>query len=334
MNVDLPGVGDGFALISSMKVESVSDAEFKFVVSPLMPGFGITLGNAMRRVLLSSVKGSAVSSVEISGVIHEFSFISGVKEDVTNILLNIKQLVIRNLGVNESGCMHLNTDSSGPVTAAKIDCGGSFEVVNKDLVICNLSAGSTLEMKMNVTSGRGYVSVENNLQDKYSVNNVIPIDVTYGPVKCVNFSVNSSRVGNFTDYDELILQVGTNMTITPQDAVSTAAKILQDQFKCFTSCVQDVQDGILHSSSEVIGDKSVDDTVLLAKVEELDLSVRSYNCLKNANIVYISDLVNKSLSDLLKYPNFGKKSANEIQKALSDRGLSLCDAPFNFSNDA
>lgn len=326
-NVNI-GVAENLVLPSSIKIKNICEGEaLEFVIEPLAPGFGITLGNAIRRVLLSSMKGCAVSAIEIESVIHEFSFIPGIKEDLTNILLNVKQIVIKNIGQSE-GQIHLNVSNPGPVTAGMINCSNNFEIVNKGLVICTLSAGASVKMKMKVTSGSGYVPAENSLQDKYSINNTIPLDAVYSPIKKVNFSVSNSRVGNFTDYDKLELYIESNGAISPQQALSAAAKILQDQLKCFVEIKKEKIEpevGETVSSSTEISKIYGEDfnPNLTCKIDELDLSVRSHNCLKNENIIYIGDLVTKSEYDLLKTPNFGRKSLQEINNALASRGLSL-----------
>ena len=272
------------------------------VGEPLERGFGMTLGNAIRRVLLSSLQGAAVTGIRIDGVLHEFSSINGVREDVTDIVLNVKQLAIR---------------MPGEVTASQIQTTGDIEIANPDLVLCTLDDGATLNMEFTVQVGRGYVPAAMNRPEDAPIG-FIPIDAIYSPVRRVAYRVEPTRVGQVTDYDRLVLNVETDGTVAPDDAVAVAARILQDQLQLFINfdeprqrVVEDVQDDLPFNRN------------LLRKVDELELSVRSANCLKNDNIVYIGDLVQKSEQEMLRTPNFGRKSLNEIKEVLASMGLGL-----------
>jgi DNA-directed RNA polymerase subunit alpha len=286
------------------------------VAEPLERGFGMTLGNAIRRVLLSSLQGAAVTGIRIDGVLHEFSSINGVREDVTDIVLNVKQLAIRMPG---EGIKRLNLTAKGPgeVTAGQIQTTGDIEIANPDLVLCTLDDGATLNMEFTVQVGRGYLPAAMNRPEDAPIG-FIPIDAIYSPVRRVAYRVEPTRVGQVTDYDRLVLNVETDGTVAPDDAVAVAARILQDQLQLFINfdeprqrVVEDVQDDLPFNRN------------LLRKVDELELSVRSANCLKNDNIVYIGDLVQKSEQEMLRTPNFGRKSLNEIKEVLASMGLGL-----------
>ena len=286
------------------------------VAEPLERGFGQTLGNALRRVLLSSLQGAAVTAVKIEGALHEFSSLQGVQEDVTDIILNIKQLAIR---MPSEGTKRLTLEATGPgeVTAGQIQVAGDIEVANPELVICTLDDGARFSMELTVSTGKGYVPASENRTEDQEIG-VIPVDAIYSPVRRVAFQVQPTRVGQRTDYDKLVLTVETDGTVAPDDAVALAARILQDQLQLFINFdepreakVQEVQDDLPFNRN------------LLRKVDELELSVRSANCLKNDNIVYIGDLVQKSEQEMLRTPNFGRKSLNEIKEVLASMGLSL-----------
>lgn len=284
------------------------------VAEPLERGFGITLGNALRRVLLSSLQGAAITSVRIEGVLHEFSSIPGVREDVTDVILNLKTLAIRVGGLDKK---KLTLKAKGPavVTASMIEAPGDVEIINGDAVICTLDSGAKLDMEMIVETGKGYVSAAQNRPEDAPIG-LIPVDALYSPIKRVSYKVENSRVGQVTDYDKLSLFVETDGTVQAEDAVAFAARILQDQLQQF----------INFEEQEVEETKKESDDLpfspyLLKKVEELELSVRSANCLKNDNIVYIGDLVQKTESEMLKTPNFGRKSLNEIKEVLASMGL-------------
>jgi DNA-directed RNA polymerase subunit alpha len=283
---------------------------------PLERGFGLTLGNALRRVLLSSLQGAAVTSIQIDGILHEFSSIPGVREDVVDIVLNVKGLSIRTL--NE-GPARLELKASGPgeVTAAKISCPGGVEVLNPDLVICTLDKGASISMELMVDTGKGYVPAAQNRPEDAPIG-LIPVDALYSPVRKVAYRVENSRVGQVTDYDRLGLDVETDGTVTPEDAVALAARILQDQLQLFINFEEPQSVTAESAAVEPAFNKN-----LLRKVEELELSVRSANCLKNDNIIYIGDLVQNSEAEMLRTPNFGRKSLNEIKEVLAQMGLHL-----------
>ncbi len=312
------------ALIKPKKIELItdkyitSDRKSTLVIKPLERGFGVTLGNALRRVLLSSLQGSAVVSIKIENALHEFSSIPGVVEDVTDIVLNIKQLRIKSKTFNP---VALEIKVQGPkvVTAADIIENHNVEILNKDLVICTLSEGNSLNMILNVEVGKGYISVEKREEQEKEIG-VIPIDALFSPVERVKYTVENARVGQMIDYDQLYLEVTTDGSITPEDAVSCAATILQDQLDSFiTFRVQGTKkEEIIEEEEELPFDNN-----LLKKVDELEFSVRSANCLKNDNILYVGDLVQKTEADMLKTPNFGRKSLNEIRDLLSKMGLHL-----------
>ena len=286
------------------------------VAEPLERGFGMTLGNALRRVLLSSLQGAAVTAVQIDGVLHEFSSIPGVREDVTDIVLNVKQLAVRMPG---EGTKRLSLTAKGPgeVTAAQIQVSGDIEISNPDLVLCTLDDGATLSMEFTVQSGRGYVPASMNRPEDAPIG-FIPVDAIFSPVRRVAYRVEPTRVGQVTDYDRLVLDVETDGTVAPDDAVAVAARILQDQLQLFINFDEPRQ-----RVAEEVQDDLPFNRNLLRKVDELELSVRSANCLKNDNIVYIGDLVQKSEQEMLRTPNFGRKSLNEIKEVLASMGLGL-----------
>ncbi len=286
------------------------------VAEPLERGFGLTLGNALRRVLLGSLQGAAVTSVQIDGVLHEFSSIPGVQEDVTDIVLNIKSMGLRMHG---DGPKRVRLAATGPggITASMIETGHDIEVMDPDLVICTLDQGAKIDLEMTVEIGKGYVPSTQNRPEDAPIG-LIPMDAVYSPVRKVSYSVDNTRVGQVTDYDKLIMRVETNGAVTPEDAVALAARILQDQLQMF----------INFEEPRLRGDEERDPELpynrhLLRKVDELELSVRSANCLKNDNIVYIGDLVQKTESEMLRTPNFGRKSLNEIKEVLAEMGLHL-----------
>ena len=287
----------------------------KIVVEPLERGFGLTLGNALRRVLLSSLQGGAVTAIKIDGVLHEFSTISGVREDVTDIVLNIKCLAV---AVHSEGTKTMTLKATGPcvVTAGMIETGHDVEIKNPELVICNLDAGANISIEMTVNTGKGYVPAYQNKPADAPIG-VIAVDAIYSPVKKVSYKVENTRVGQITDYDKLTLVVETNGVITPEDAVAYSARILQDQLKPFINFDEP------ESESESEKEELPFSRNLLKKVEELELSVRSANCLKNDNIVYIGDLVLKTEAEMLRTPNFGRKSLNEIKEVLTKMGIHL-----------
>ncbi len=283
---------------------------------PLERGFGLTLGNALRRVLLSSLQGSAVSSVQIDNVLHEFSSIPGVKEDVTDIVLNIKSMALRMHGEGPKR-MTLRAEGPGAVTAGLVETGHDIQVLDREHVICTLDVGAEIAMELTVEQGMGYVPAAQSRAEDAPIG-LMPIDAIYSPVLKVAYKVENTRVGRRTDYDKLIMQVETNGAVTPEDAVALAARILQDQLQLFINFEEPKTEVRLATLPEPEFNAN-----LLRKVDELELSVRSANCLKNDNIVYIGDLVQKTEGEMLRTPNFGRKSLNEIKDVLNNMGLHL-----------
>ncbi len=286
------------------------------VVEPLERGFGTTLGNALRRILLSSLQGGAVTAIKIDGVLHEFSSIPGVREDVTEIILNIKSLALK---VEAEGAQRIYLNATGPavVTAAQIVTNQNVEIMNPDLVICTLDAGASINIEMLVSTGKGYVPAAQNRTEDCPIG-VIPVDSIFSPVQSVVYKVVNARVGQQTDYDKLYLTVETNGVVKPEDAVALAARIMQEQLKPFINFEEPEEATIEDKIAELPFNKN-----LLRKVDELELSVRSANCLKNDSLVYIGDLVQKTESEMLRTPNFGRKSLNEIKELLAEMGLHL-----------
>jgi DNA-directed RNA polymerase subunit alpha len=286
------------------------------VAEPLERGFGITLGNALRRILLSSLQGAAVTSVQIDGVLHEFSSVPGVREDVTDMVLNIKAMGLR---MHSEGPRKIRLRAEGPgeVTAGMIETGSDVEVMDPDHVICTLDTEATLTMEMTVELGKGYVPATANRPEDAPIG-LIPVDAIYSPVRQVSYKVDNTRVGQVTDYDKLSLTVETNGALSPEDSVAYAARILQDQLQLFINFEEPQPRVDQDDQHDLPFNKN-----LLRKVDELELSVRSANCLKNDNIVYIGDLVQKSEPEMLRTPNFGRKSLNEIKEVLSTMGLAL-----------
>ena len=289
----------------------------KYVVEPLERGYGMTLGNSLRRILLSSLPGYAATSVKIAGVQHEFSTIPGVTEDVTEIVLNVKQLILK---LHSQGIKTVYIDAVGPceVTAGDIKADGEVEILNPGLHICTLGEGATFNMEITLSQGRGYVPADRN-KSAQTVIGVIPIDSIYSPVQKVNYSVEPTRVGDKTDFDKLTLEVWTDSTISAKDAVSLGAKILSDHLTVFTG----LSDAVSAGSTVVEKSSNAPDAKLAMTIDELDLSVRSFNCLKRANINTVADLISKTGEDMMKVRNMGKKSLDEVQKKLEMMGLSL-----------
>jgi DNA-directed RNA polymerase subunit alpha len=286
------------------------------VAEPLERGFGLTLGNALRRVLLSSLQGAAVSAVQIDGVLHEFSSVPGVREDVTDIVLNLKGLAI---SMDSEGSKRLTLNATGPsvVTAADITEIAGVDIVNKDHVICHLDDGASVHMELTVSTGKGYVAAEKNRPEDAPIG-FVPVDAIYSPVKRVSYKVDPTREGQVLDYDKLSVTIETNGTLTPEDALAYAARILQDQLQTFIN-FEEPKD-----AARAEDDDGLEfNPLLLKKVDELELSVRSANCLKNDNIVYIGDLIQKTEAEMLRTPNFGRKSLNEIKEVLTTMGLHL-----------
>ncbi len=307
--------------IEKPKIECVEISEDgfygKFVVEPLERGYGITLGNAMRRILLSSLPGAAANHVRIDGVLHEFSTVNGVKEDVTELIINIKSLA---LSMNGEGNRTIYIDAKGPgeVKAGDIKTDGDVEIINKDLHIATLDDNGRLYMEILVNRGRGYVSQNKNKSEEMPIG-TIPVDSIYTPVKRVNFNVENTRVGQITDYDKLTLEVWTNGTIKPEEAISLSAKILIEHFKLFMTLTDHAND------VEILIEKEEDkkEKVLEMTIEELDLSVRSYNCLKRAGINTVQELTERTMDDMMKVRNLGKKSLEEVEQKLEALGLGL-----------
>ena len=291
----------------------------KFVVEPLERGYGTTLGNSLRRVLLSSLPGVAVTSIKIDGVLHEFSTIEGVREDVTEIVLNIKDLVLK---INGDGPKTVYIEAEGPceVTASSIKCDSEVEILQPDTHIASLAEGGRLFMEITLDKGRGYVPAERNKQIMQPVIGVIPVDSIYTPVVKVNYTVSNTRVGQITDYDKLALEVWTNGTITAQEAVSLAAKIVTDHLQLFVDLSGEAFAG---DSIMVEKDDKGKEKALEMTIEELDLSVRSFNCLKRANINTVEDLINKTEDDMMKVRNLGRKSLEEVINKLASLGFAL-----------
>ena len=306
-------------------IETPGDASYgKYVIEPLERGYGTTLGNALRRIMLSSLPGTAATSIKIAGVQHEFSTIPGVKEDVTEIVLNVKSLLTK---LHCEGTKTVYIEATGPceVTAGDIKSDGEVEVLNPELHLATLDVGATLSMEITLSHGRGYVSADRNKAQRPGVIGVIPIDSIYTPVYKVNYTVENTRVGSMSDFDKLTLEVWTDSTISARDAVSLGAKILCDHFALFTD-LSDTLDG-----RPIVVEKSADpqSTVLDMTIEELDLSVRSFNCLKRANINTVPDLISKTEDEMMKVRNLGRKSLEEVIGKLEAMGLSLADEENN-----
>ncbi|MCL2226645.1 MAG: DNA-directed RNA polymerase subunit alpha [Oscillospiraceae bacterium] len=299
-------------------IETPEDESYgKYVVEPLERGYGTTLGNSLRRILLSSLPGTAVTTVKIAGIQHEFSTIPGVKEDVTEIILNIKGIVAR-LHTPRIKTVYIEASGEGVVTAGDIKADGEVEILNPELHIATLSSDASLSMELTIDHGRGYMSADRNKLQQPIIG-VIPIDSIYTPVHKVNYTVENTRVGNVTDFDKLTIEVWTDKTITARDAVSLGAKILCDHFTLFT----DLSDTIGTRSTVVEKAETQRDKVLEMTIEELDLSVRSFNCLKRANINTVEDLISKTEDEMIKVRNLGRKSLEEVIHKLAMMGLAL-----------
>jgi len=302
---------------SKIDIQASEDKKFaKIVVEPLERGFALTLGNALRRVLLSSIQGTAVTAIQIDGVLHEFSSINGIREDVTDIVLNIKSLSLK---LNTNGPKKLILDAKGPgeITAKMINPNPDIEILNPDQVICNLDENSKVYMEFIVNTGKGYVSADKN-REKDSPLGLIPIDSVYSPVKRVSYNVSNTREGLSIDYDKLTMEIETNGSVASDDCLAFAARILQDQLSLFVNFDEPKEVVVQPTQSEPEFNKN-----LLRRVDELELSVRSMNCLKNDNIIYIGDLVQKTEGEMLRTPNFGRKSLNEIKEVISGMSLYL-----------
>jgi DNA-directed RNA polymerase subunit alpha len=305
-------------LIKPNKLEIVSSSSSKatIVAEPLERGFGLTLGNALRRVLLSSLQGAAVSAVQIDGVLHEFSSITGVREDVTDIVLNIKEIAIRMEGEGPKR-MVIRKEGPGTVTAGDIQTVGDVEILNPDHVICTLDSGAEIRMELTVNTGKGYLPADRNRSEDAPIG-LIPVDSLFSPVRKVSYKIDNTREGQVLDYDKLTMTIETDGSITAEDAVAYSARIIQDQLSIFVNFEEPAKEEEKEEAPELAFNPA-----LLKKVDELELSVRSANCLKNDNIVYIGDLIQKTEAEMLRTPNFGRKSLNEIKEVLAGMGLHL-----------
>ncbi|MCK5514124.1 MAG: DNA-directed RNA polymerase subunit alpha [Deltaproteobacteria bacterium] len=297
--------------------ETLTDFYGKFTAEPLERGFGITIGNSLRRILLSSIQGSAITSVRIKGILHEFSTIPGVREDVTDIILNLKEIRLK-LFSEGPEVIKIKGQKEGEIQAKDIITTNNIEILNPDLHIATLSKDTELDMELVVRRGKGYVPAENNKEDGQPVG-TIPIDAIFSPIRKVNYNITHARVGQITDYDRLILEVWTDGSVRPDDAIAYAARIFQDQLTGFINFEEEP----ISMGPEPVEDKPKFNENLYRSIEELELSVRSSNCLKNANIKYIWELVQKTEAEMLKTKNFGRKSLNEIKEILNEMGLSL-----------
>ncbi|HEU5400252.1 MAG TPA: DNA-directed RNA polymerase subunit alpha [Terriglobales bacterium] len=296
--------------------ESLTDKYGHFWAQPFERGFGTTIGNALRRVLLSSIEGAAITAVKIEGVLHEFQSIPGVVEDATDIILNLKQIPFK-LNGDAPKAIYLRADQPGVVTSGMIEADADVEVLDKDVYIATVSEGGKLDMEMRLKKGRGYVSADKNFDEDLGIG-FIPIDSVHSPVRKVNYSVEAARLGQITDYDKLSIEIWTNGSVIPADALGLAAKLLKDHMNIFINFEEEVETIITEDRKPEIRNENLN-----RSVEELELSVRSYNCLKNANIQTIGELVQKTEAEMLKTKNFGRKSLNEIKEILTSMGLSL-----------
>ena len=300
----------------SVKSSEYNPRQAVITVSPLERGFGITLGNSLRRILLSSLQGAAITAVQIQGVVHEFSSIAGVREDVTDLILNIKGVSV---SMEQEGARKVRLSAEGPlaVTAGMISESAGIEIMNPDHVICHLDKGASLSMELTVETGKGYVPASQNRSEDTPIG-LIPVDAIFSPIRQVAYKVENERVGQITDFDKLLLTIETDGSITPEDAVAFAARIMQDQLQPFINFEEPQLEAAADEVEELPFNRN-----LLRKVDELELSVRSANCLKNDNIVYIGDLVQKTEGEMLRTPNFGRKSLNEIKEVLKVMNLEL-----------
>ena len=309
-------------------MDSPEDGSYgKYVVEPLERGYGTTLGNSLRRILLSSLPGTAATSIKIAGVQHEFSTIPGVKEDVTEIVLNVKKIIAR-LHCQGTKTVFIDATGEREVTAGDIKADGEVEILNPDLHICSLGPDATFNMEITLSHGRGYVSSDKNKTPNMPIG-TIAVDSIYTPVYKVNYTVENTRVGNMTDYDKLTLEVWTDSTISARDAVSLGAKILSDHLSLFT----DLSDAVANKPTMAEKPETHRDKVLEMTIEELDLSVRSFNCLKRANINNVEDLISRTGEDMMKVRNIGRKSLEEVQNKLAMMGLSLASDDSSNSNN-
>jgi DNA-directed RNA polymerase subunit alpha len=301
----------------AVDTETLTEKYGKFSAQPFERGFGTTIGNALRRTLLSSIEGAAVTAVKIEGVLHEFQSITGVVEDATDIILNLKQIPFKLNGEGPKA-LYLRADKPGVVTSGMIEADGDVEILDKDIYIATVSEGGKLDMEMRLKRGRGYISADKNFDSDLGIG-FIPVDSVHSPVRKVNYTVEAARLGQITDYDKLTLEVWTNGTVLPADSIGLAAKLLKDHMSIFINFEEEIE---AEAQAEE-GRTLLRNDNLNRSVEELELSVRSYNCLKNANIQTIGELVQKTEAEMLKTKNFGRKSLNEIKEILAQMGLSL-----------
>jgi DNA-directed RNA polymerase subunit alpha len=296
--------------------ETLTDKYGRFYAQPFERGFGTTIGNALRRVLLSSIEGAAVTAIKIEGVLHEFQSIPGVVEDATDIILNIKQVPFK-LNGDGPKAIYLKTDQPGVITSGMIEADGDVEVLDKNVYLATVSEGGKIDMEMRLKRGRGYVSADKNFDEDLGLG-FIPIDSVHSPVRKVNYTVEAARLGQITDYDKLDIEIWTNGSVAPADALGLAAKLLKDHMTIFINFEEELETEARGEDKPQIKNENLN-----RSVEELELSVRSYNCLKNANIQTIGELVQKTEAEMLKTKNFGRKSLNEIKEILASMGLSL-----------
>jgi DNA-directed RNA polymerase subunit alpha len=300
----------------AVDTDTLTEKYGKFSAQPFERGFGTTIGNALRRTLLSSIEGAAVSAVRIEGVLHEFQSISGVVEDATDIILNLKQIPFKLNGEGPKA-LYLRADAAGVITSGQIEADGDVEILDKDVYICTVSDGGKIDMEMRLKRGRGYISADKNFDADLGLG-FIPVDSVHSPVRKVNYLVEAARLGQITDYDKLTIEIWTNGTILPADALGLSAKLLKDHMSIFINFEEELEVG-----HDQLDGPALHNENLNRSVEELELSVRSYNCLKNANIATIGELIQKTEAEMLKTKNFGRKSLNEIKEILAQMGLSL-----------
>jgi DNA-directed RNA polymerase subunit alpha len=301
----------------AVETETLTEKYGKFSAQPFERGFGTTVGNSLRRTLLSSIEGAAVTAVKIEGVLHEFQSITGVVEDATDIILNLKQIPFK-LNGDGPKALYLRADEPGVITSGMIEADGDVEILDKDVYIATVSEGGKLDMEMRLKRGRGYVSADKNFDPDLGIG-FIPVDSVHSPVRKVNYAVEAARLGQITDYDKLTIEIWTNGTVLPADALGLSAKLMKDHMTIFINFEEEMESGLdgSHDGPALRNDN------LNRSVEELELSVRSYNCLKNANISTIGELIQKTEAEMLKTKNFGRKSLNEIKEILAQMGLSL-----------
>ena len=299
------------------ELESLTEKYGRFSAQPFERGWGTTVGNALRRALLSSIEGAAITAVKIEGVLHEFSSIPGVVEDATDIILNLKQIPFK-LNGDGPKALYLRSDTAGVITSGMIEADGDVEILDPDVYICTISEGGKIDMEMRLKRGRGYISADKNFDADLGLG-FIPVDSVHSPVRKVNYVVEAARLGQITDYDKLSLEIWTNGTVLPADALGLSAKLLKDHMTIFINFEEEMEAG--HDGG--LDGPSIRNENLNRSVEELELSVRSYNCLKNANIATIGELIQKTEAEMLKTKNFARKSLNEIKEILAQMGLSL-----------